>query len=125
MKKRLGDLLVEHNIITEQELEMALKDQKSADKKRLGDILLESERVTNVDLLNMMALQLEIALIDLETIEVDPVAVKMFPEKLELKYGCIPIKRENEKQILVAMADPLNLEALDDLSRMTKCDIKV
>jgi type IV pilus assembly protein PilB len=125
MKKRLGDLLVEHDIITEQELEVALKDQKSADKKRLGDILLESERVTSLDLLNMLALQLEIALIDLETIEVDPVAVKMFPEKLELKYGCIPIKRENEKELLVAMADPLNLEALDDLFRMTKCDIKI
>jgi type IV pilus assembly protein PilB len=124
MKKRLGDLLVEHNLITEEELERALKNQKVSYHKRLGKILLESDQVTTIDLLKMLALQLEMPFLDLESLDIDSEAVRMFPDKLGLKYGCVPVKRKSNKKLIVAMADPLNLQAIDDLTRMTKCDIK-
>ena len=123
MKKKLGALLVEHGLITEEELETALQSQKNSKKKRLGRILLESERVTKVDLLQMLALQLEIPFFDLDSIDIDSEVVKMFPEKLSLKYSCLPIRRKANK-VTVAMADPLNLQAIDDLTRTTECEIK-
>ena len=124
MQKRLGDLLVEHNLITEEELERALKSQKASNHKRLGKILLESEHVTKNDLLKMLALQLEMPFLDLESLDIDPEAVRMFPDKLGLKYGCVPVKRKSNKKLIVAMADPLNLQAIDDLMQITKCDIR-
>jgi len=123
MEKQLGDLLVEHELITEEELQTALKSQKSSRKKRLGKILVESEQVKKRDLLRMLALQLEIPFFDLETVEIDAAAVRLFPENLSLNYGCTPITRENNK-LVVVMADPLNLQALDDLVRMTECEIE-
>ena len=124
MQKRLGDLLVEHNLITEEELERALKSQKASVHKRLGKILLESDQVTKNDLLKMLALQLEMPFLDLESLDIDPEAVRMFPDKLGLKYGCVPVRRKSKKKLIVAMADPLNLQAIDDLVQITKCDIK-
>lgn len=124
MQKRLGDLLVEHNLITEKELQAALKSQKTSKKKRLGKILVESEQVTKDDLLQMLALQLEIPFLDLEAMDIDPKVVRLFPEKLALKYGCVPIRRKGKKKLIVAMADPLNLQAIDDMSHTTKLDIQ-
>jgi type IV pilus assembly protein PilB len=124
MKKRLGDLLVEHNLITDEELDRALKSQKSSTHKRLGKILLESDQVTKNDLLKMLALQLEMPFLDLESLDIDSEAVRLFPEKVGLKYGCVPVKRKGKKKLIVAMADPLNLEAIDDLIHITKHDIR-
>ncbi len=123
MQIRLGDLLVSNNLITEKELKMALETQRLSSKKRLGEILVESDRVSKTDLLKMLALQLEIPFLDLEKTEIDIEAVKLFPEKLALKYGCLPIRQEGDG-LIVAMADPLNLQAIDDLNLITKCEIK-
>ncbi len=123
MRKRLGDLLVEYELITEEQLNEALNSQKSSKRKRLGSILIESEQVKKKDLLRMLAVQLEISYFDLETTEIDAAAVRQFPEKLALKYGCTPIIQEDNK-LIVAMADPLNLQAIDDLVRTTGCEIE-
>ncbi|NQU08357.1 MAG: Flp pilus assembly complex ATPase component TadA [Candidatus Abyssubacteria bacterium] len=123
MRMRLGDLLVENKLISEEGLRNALKNQKLSTRKRLGEILVESDQVTATDLLKMLALQLEIPFLDLETTEIDPETVKLFPEKIALKYGCVPIRQENG-DLIVATADPLNLQAMDDLNQITKLEIK-
>ena len=123
MKMRLGDLLIREGLITEEELRVALESQRLSNKRRLGEILVASDQVTKTDLIKMLALQLEIPFLDLENTEIEAEAVKLFPEKLALKYGCVPIK-QLEKKLLVVMADPLNLQAVDDLNQITKRDIK-
>ncbi|RJP17453.1 MAG: type II secretion system protein GspE [Candidatus Abyssobacteria bacterium SURF_5] len=122
MQMRLGELLVRHQLITEEELRSALENQKS-NRRRLGEILLECEKVSRVDLLKVLALQLEILFLDLEKTEIDVEVVKLFPAKSASKYCCLPIRKE-AKKLLVAMADPLNLQAIDDLNLITKCEIK-
>jgi type IV pilus assembly protein PilB len=124
MQMRLGDLLVEHGLITENELKVALENQSLSDKKRLGEILVAGDQITKTDLIKMLALQLEIPFLDLEMTEIDASAVKLFPEKLAHKYGCVPVRQE-DKELLVALADPLNLQAVDDLNRMTGCEIRL
>jgi type II secretory ATPase GspE/PulE/Tfp pilus assembly ATPase PilB-like protein len=123
MQMRLGELLVRHELISEEELSLALENQKTSNRRRLGEILLESEKVSRTDLLKVLALQLEILFLDLEKTEIDEEAVKLFPGKLASKYCCLPIRREG-KSLLVAMADPLNLQAIDDLNQISKCEIK-
>ncbi|MBI5118410.1 Flp pilus assembly complex ATPase component TadA [Candidatus Poribacteria bacterium] len=123
MQVRLGDLLVSNNLITEKELKVALETQRLSTKKRLGEILVESDRVSKTDLLKMLALQLEIPFLDLDETEIDMESVSLFPEKLALKYGCLPIRQE-AGGLIVAMADPLNLQAIDDLNLITKREIK-
>jgi type IV pilus assembly protein PilB len=122
MRTRLGDLLVEHKLITEEELELALESQRMSNKKRLGEILIEGDHVTREELLKMLAFQLEVRYLDLDETEVDFTAAKLFPEKLALKYGCVPIRCE-DGELVVAMSDPLNLQALDDLKQITRLEI--
>lgn len=124
MKIRLGDLLVLNKLITEDELRLALESQQLSNKRRIGEILIESNRVSKTDLLKMLALQLELPFLDLESLEIDSKTVKLFPKNLALKYGCLPIKRDGD-HLLVVMSDPLNLQAIDDLNQLTKCDLKL
>lgn len=123
MRMLLGELLVNHKLITENELNLALESQRLSNKRRLGDILLESDRISRTDLLKMLALQLEILFLDLDKTEIDSEVAKLFPEKLALKYGCLPVRKEGAS-LLVAMADPLNLQALDDLRQTTRAEIR-
>jgi type IV pilus assembly protein PilB len=123
MRVLLGELLVNNNLITEEELNQALESQSLSNKRRLGDILLESDRISKTDLLKMLALQLEILFLDLDKAEIDSEVAKLFPEKLALKYGCLPIRKEGAS-LIVAMADPLNLQALDDLRQIAKAEIR-
>lgn len=123
MRIRLGELLVKHGLITEEELNVALESQRLSNRRRIGEILLESDKVSKEDLLKVLALQLEILFLDLDKTEIDAEATKLFPEKFAMKYGCIPVRREGNG-LLVAMADPLNLQAIDDLNQITKCEIK-
>jgi len=124
MKIRLGDLLLENELITREDLQEALERQKNANQKRLGEILTETGKVSETDILETLALQMEITLLDLEDTEIDEEAVKIFPEALALKYGCVPI-RWKDGALVLAMADPLNLQAVDDLSRIAKCEIEL
>lgn len=124
MKMQLGDLLLQNGVITKGDLQEALETQKKEKRKRLGEILTEAGKASETDILEVLALQMEITLLDLEDTEIDETAVMIFPEKLALKYGCVPIQWKNGA-LIFAMADPLNLEAVDDLSRITKCEIEL
>ncbi len=123
MRIRLGELLVKNGLITDEELRAALQSQRLSNKRRLGEILLESDKVSKIDLLKMLAFQLEIPFLDLDKTEIDVEVVRLFPEKLSKKYGCLPIRQE-DTELVVAMSDPLNLQAIDDLNQMTKLEIR-
>lgn len=112
-KKRLGDLLVDNNKITRKQLEHALKMQRTSGK-RLGEILIEEDFIQEDEILSVLQMQLGIERIYLDMINVDMNAVKSIPESLAKKYCLIPVYFD-ENKIVVAMSDPLNLFAMDDV----------
>lgn len=113
-KKRLGDLLVELGYITEEQVNEAIKIQKTTGK-RLGRIFVELGYITEEGLLNILELQLGIPRINLDLIDVDMNAVSTISEGLAKKYNLIPIKFRDEK-LVVAMSDPLNIFAEEDVA---------
>ena len=111
--KRLGDLLVESEKITEKDLADALKKQKNTGK-RLGELLIEEQIITEEDIIDVLEIQLGIQRVYLDFINIDAKVVKYVPENLARKYLLVPIEIKGS-QIDVAMSDPLNMFALDDV----------
>lgn len=122
-KKRLGDLLVELGYITEDQVKDAIKVQK-ATGKRLGRIFVEQGLITEESLLNLLELQLGIPRIDLELIDIDMKAVSTISEALAKKYNLIPVKFRDGK-LIVAMSDPLNIFAEEDVALSSGYKIEV
>lgn len=112
-KKRLGDMLVELGTITQKQLEDELKRQRITGK-RLGELLIEDKLITENEILSLLEVQLGIPRVYLDMINVEEQAVKTIPQSLALKYNLIPVYIDNEK-LNVAMSDPLNIFALDDV----------
>lgn len=113
IKKRLGDMLVEEGKISMQQLEQALRRQR-AQGKRLGELLIDEGLVAEEEIIAVLEKQLNIKRIKLDDINVDRKAIKSIPETLALKHNLIPIGFSANK-ILIAMWDPLNIFAIDDI----------
>lgn len=121
-RKRLGDLLIEVNMITPQDLERVLEIQKRTGKK-LGEILLDEKLVTEQDIIQVLEFQLGIPHVELDKFEIEKEIVTLINESLAKKYCLIPIKQE-DNIITVAMSDPLNVFAIDDIRISTGFDVK-
>lgn len=119
-KKRLGDMLVESGLITPAQLQEALNVQKHSGE-RLGRTLINLGFVTEQDILNILELQLGIPQITL-TGKLNSTLVKSISESLIKRHKVIPVKKEGNR-IMVAMFDPLNVVALDDLKLATGFEI--
>ncbi len=114
VKRRLGDMLVESGKITPSELHNALGIQRKTGKK-LGEVLIEQRLVTHEVIVEVLEEQTGIKKIDLSTVEVDKKVIKIIPENMCLKYILFPFAFHDNK-ISVAMWDPLNIFAVDDVS---------
>ena len=112
--KRLGDLLIEANVITTQDLAAAVAEQR-----RTGDLLGATlVRLGIIDeqvLLNHLHGQLGLPIVDLNQVVADEQALAMIKEEVARKYLVLPIEIERRSTLVVAMADPLNVAALEDL----------
>ncbi|MBP2020710.1 type IV pilus assembly protein PilB [Clostridium punense] len=111
--KRLGDLLVQAGKITNFQLQEALKKQKFLGKK-IGEVLIAEGYVTIEDILEVLEKQTGITRINLELNTIDKRAIKAVPENICLKNDLIPFGFDGNK-IKVAMWDPLNIFAIDDI----------
>lgn len=120
--KRLGDLLVDAELITNEQLKSALDRQKSTGKK-LGELLIDERIISESDMFKVLELQLGIAFVDIRKINIDPDIPKLINENLARRHILIPIKKENNK-LIVAMADPLNIFALDDVGIATGLEVE-
>jgi type IV pilus assembly protein PilB len=112
-RKRLGDLLVEEGKITKSQLLDSLLEQKKTGR-RLGEILIDNKILSENDMLEILEKQLGIQRVHMDFIEVNKEVIKLIPENLAVKYCVIPINFD-ENKIMVAMCDPLNMFALEDL----------
>ncbi|SDY88267.1 GspE/PulE family protein [Tindallia californiensis] len=120
--KRLGDLLVEVGVISEDQLLQALKKQKDTNKK-IGEILVDEGMITNKQIVEVLEFQLGIPHMDLEKAYISPEVPRLLPEKLARRHTLIPIKRVGNV-LTVAMADPLNIFAIDDVKLATGLDVE-
>ena len=119
----IGEILVGKGLITREQLNNVLEKQKET-PKRLGEILVDDGILTQDELNRALAERLGVEHIGLAEYNVDSLATNMIPEKLARRYGAIPIKFLDENTLLVAMVDPTNVFAIDDLRMMTGYDIK-
>lgn len=121
IRKRLGDLLVEREVITEDQLLSALREQKDS-KLKLGDQLVKNGHLSQKLLYGILEDQYGIPYVDLNRIVIDPKVPKLISETLAIKHTVIPIALDNAV-LTVAMADPLDVIALDDIRISTEFQI--
>lgn len=121
-KKRLGDILVAAGLLTDEQLEWALEEQKQ-NCKRLGEILTDAGWVTEDDISEARSLQLDMPFVQLGDYLIEPQVLKSVPESLARAYRMVPISRSKER-LALAMADPLDLEAIDAAHRASRCRIE-
>jgi MSHA biogenesis protein MshE len=115
---RLGDLLVEHKLISEGQLQAALQEQKKSGRK-LGRVLIENGYVKEDTLLNLLSSQLNLPFVDLNTYQFQPEISRLIPETLSRRYRVLALEEKNNA-ILVGMADPTNIFAYDEVVKVLK-----
>ena len=124
-KNRLGEILLQHGLVTEEQLKTALEVQQRG-KHRLGDILVESGVTTDDDIAMALHLQLGLPMIDLRGIKVPPEIIGLVSGSVLRKHSVLPIgfDEHNSNFLLLAMADPLDMIAQDDISIITNCAVE-
>jgi Flp pilus assembly CpaF family ATPase len=120
--KQLAEILLEQGIVSQEQLDAAVAEQ-TATGKRLGRILIDMGLVKEQDLVAALASQIGLRFVDLSDSQVDATASAMLPEQVARKYRALPIGYEEDK-LVVAMADPANLFALDDIRTITGMDVQ-
>lgn len=121
-RKRLGDLLLEVGMITQEQLDKSLLLQKKSGEK-IGAILLSEGFVSQDDIVQVLEFQLGIPHVNLEKYEIDPTTCLLISENMARRYGLIPIRQENGI-LTVAMSDPLNVFAIDDVKIFTGMEVQ-
>ncbi len=119
--ERLGDLLVREGLITREQLQSALTEQRNTGM-RLGYTLVKLGIIEETEITKMLARQYRMPAVDLARFEVDPRIVKLVPSEVAMRHTVLPLKREG-RTLTVAMSDPTNMTVLDDLKFITRYDI--
>src|SRR5690606_10875651 len=119
---RIGDLLVEKDMISEAQLQHALQEQKLSGRK-LGATLVELGYVEENALLNLLSAQLEIPFVELKQFRFDRDLVQTLPETHARRYRVI-VLREDPDGLLLGMADPTDIFCLDELQRLLTKNLK-
>ena len=120
--KRLGDLLIEEGVLSPAKLEEALAKSR-ASGKRIGEVLQEMEAVLESQVLDALSKQLGIPKMDLGEVVPDPELATLIDAEVIKRHKALPVKLEGN-DLIVAMVDPLNLMAIDDIRLATGYDIK-
>ncbi|MCQ8117765.1 GspE/PulE family protein [Methylomonas rosea] len=121
-KIRIGDLLVQHRIISHEQLMTALAEQKKTGRK-LGRTLVDLNFISETDLLSFLSRQLQIPFLDISQYKRKPEICKELPENLARRFR-VMLLESNANDVLLAMADPTDLMGLDELSRVLKKRIR-
>ena len=123
-KVRIGDLLISEGLISEGQLNVALREQKIRNTK-LGETLIALGFISQEDFANVLSSQMGIGTVNLRQVGIDENAVKSVSEELMKKYTLIPFAfdERNANILKVAMADPMNFMAIDDISIVTNMEV--
>jgi type IV pilus assembly protein PilB len=122
MSQRLGDLLVKEKVITPEQLQQATKAQKETNT-RLGSALVKLGFLSDEDVTNFLSRQYGVPAINLSYFEIDPSVVKLIPFETAKRYQILPLSRVGAS-LTIAMVDPTNVFAMDDIKFMTGFNIE-
>lgn len=115
---RLGDLLKAAGLIDDAQLQKALDIQKET-KQRLGTVFIESGIITEQQFIDAMAMQLGINYVDLTKIHIPTEMARILPKNIAKKHSVVPI-RLNKDELVLAMVDPMNFVAIDEVRTATR-----
>lgn len=121
--KQLGELLVERKVITPDQLTQALQLQKQKGGL-LGQILIQLGYATEEAVAQALTAQYGFPFLPLKHYTVDPELLKLIPENVAHQYCLIPVDRIGET-LTIAMADPLNVKAVEDIEMLSRCSVQV
>ena len=121
VSRRLGDLLVADGLLDQEQLRRALAEQKGTTEK-LGSILIRLNLVNEDQLVGFLSRQYGIPSITLSQLDIDPEVLKLVPAQMARKYEIVPVERKGNA-LTLAMADPTNVFALDDVAFMTNLQV--
>src|SRR2546421_12522225 len=122
MSQRLGDLLVKEKVITAEQLDQAVKMQKDSGT-RLGAALVKLGFLSDEDVTNFLSRQYGVPAINLSFFEIDPSVVKLIPHETAKRYQILPLSRVGAS-LTIAMVEPTNVFAMDDIKFMTGFNIE-
>lgn len=123
LKMRLGDLLVQEQIISDDQLQLALQQQRQTGRK-LGSTLIDLGFISEVQLLQFLARQLNVPFFDLNNLTIDAAAVPLLPEVQARRYRALAVNLTDDR-VTVAMSDPADLSALDAIAALLSPRIMV
>ncbi|HDO1328959.1 TPA: MSHA fimbrial ATPase MshE [Aeromonas veronii] len=123
LKMRLGDLLVQEQIISDDQLQLALQQQRQTGRK-LGTTLIDLGFISEVQLLQFLARQLDVPFFDLNNLTIDAAAVPLLPEVQARRYRALAVNLTDDR-VTVAMSDPADLSALDAIAALLSPRIMV
>ncbi|NLK01772.1 MAG: type II/IV secretion system protein [Clostridiaceae bacterium] len=116
--RRLGEILTDAGIISEEQLTKALALGKEQ-KKRLGEVLIDNEIVTERQLIDVLQYQLGVDFIDLSKVDIPVQMAQLLPKNIAKKHEVVPVRVAGDA-IYVAMSDPLNFMAIEEVKSATK-----
>ena len=125
MKKRIGDMLIEENLITQEQLDKALKLAKESGKK-IGETLVENGMTTDADIMNSLSRQLSIAIVSLIGVKIPEEMIGLVDAEVLRKHRMVPLGyfQGNMNVIQLAMVDPMDMTAIDDFTIITNLQVE-
>ncbi len=120
--KKLGEILVDSALLTQEQVDEALRIQKEQGGK-LGDVLAELGMLTEEQIMNAVEYQCKIPYVDLNSTRIDPTAPGLISEEIARRFILIPIGYEANETLVVVMYDPLDFIAIDEIRFLTGKDI--
>lgn len=123
-KKRLGDMLIEEQIVSDEQLSDALEKKKGT-TKRLGEVLVELGYTSETDIAKALSRQLGLEIVSLSGIQIEENVLKLVDVAVLRKYVMVPIgfSPNNMNEVRVAMADPMDMRGIDDFSIITNLQV--
>jgi len=122
--KHLGELLVERGVINHEQLNISIEHQKKHPDYLLGEVLVELKFATEKDIAQALTCQYGFPYLPLSSYEIDSEVVRSVPEKICKQFCLVPIDKIG-KSLTIAMSNPLNLRALEDVELITGCSVQI
>ena len=122
--KHLGELLIERGVINHEQLNISIEHQKKHPDHLLGEVLVELKFATEKDIAQALTCQYGFPYLPLSSYEIDSDVVRSVPEKICKQFCLVPIDKIG-KSLTVAMSNPLNIRALEDVELITGCSVQI
>lgn len=121
-KIRLGDLLIQQGLLTDEQLKISLDEQKRTGRK-LGRVFVESGYVTEAGISQALARQLQIPFVDLKSFTPKPDLIKLLPEAPARRFRALVLAQQPDGRLQIGMSDPTDLQAYDEITRLVRREI--